>query len=67
MSTETPPKPDPLANFARLTLEEARDEFERIFIARVLREERGKKAATARRLGITRQSLYPKLKKHGLA
>jgi transcriptional regulator of acetoin/glycerol metabolism len=40
--------------------------LERRYIESVLREERGRVEAAARRLGIPRSSLYQKLKRFGI-
>lgn len=39
----------------RKSLREARDEFERAFLTRVLEEEGGNKTRAAKRIGMTRQ------------
>jgi two-component system, NtrC family, response regulator HydG len=54
------------AQLAQLTLDEARERFERDFLARVAEEEGGNVSACARRLGIARKNLQLKLKRHGL-
>jgi transcriptional regulator of acetoin/glycerol metabolism len=43
------------------------DAVERGHIVRVLAETRGNKMAAARRLGISRRTLYRRLERHGLA
>ncbi len=48
------------------TLELNLEELEKRQIEQVLRDEEGSVAATARRLGIQRNTLYHKLKKHGI-
>jgi transcriptional regulator of acetoin/glycerol metabolism len=55
----TPPSATP---GARMTLAEA----ERLHIEAVLREERGAVARAAEVLGISRSSLYERIKKHGI-
>ncbi|MBI4518523.1 MAG: sigma-54-dependent Fis family transcriptional regulator [Deltaproteobacteria bacterium] len=47
-------------------LQEAIDEFERSYLETALREFEGKRAELADRLGISRKTLWEKLKKHGL-
>ncbi len=49
-----------------LTLSAAREEFEKHYIARVLRETDGNVSAAARAAGIARQNLYAKIRKYGL-
>ncbi len=49
-----------------LTLPEAVAELERAMIRRALAESGGSRADAARRLGINRQLLYDKMKRHGL-
>jgi transcriptional regulator with PAS, ATPase and Fis domain len=49
-----------------LTLAAAREEFERNYLARVLRESDGNVSAAARAAGIARQNLYAKIRKYGL-
>jgi DNA-binding NtrC family response regulator len=41
-------------------------ELEKVYIARVLGEERGRVDRASKRLGIPRSSLYQKIKKHGI-
>ena len=53
-------------NLADLTLEEARDTFERQFLLKIIEEEAGNVSACARRLGIARKNLQLKIKKFGL-
>jgi DNA-binding NtrC family response regulator len=56
----------PSAASDSLTLAAAREEFERRYIARVLRESDGNVSAAARTAGIARQNLYAKIRKYGL-
>ena len=51
---------------ADLTMPEAVAELERAMIRRALAEGSGSRAEAARRLGINRQLLYDKMKRHGL-
>ncbi len=48
------------------TLAAAREDFEREYIANLLRESNGNISAAARRAGIARQNLYAKMKRYGL-
>ena len=48
-------------------LEQAMDEFERVYLRRALVEADGVKHLAAEALGISRKSLWQKLQKHGLA
>ncbi|GEM_PF-890251 len=48
-------------------LQQARAEFERALLERVLREQRGSRSRSAAALGISRMALFNLLKKHGLA
>jgi DNA-binding NtrC family response regulator len=57
--------PDPLAGYPS-TFTEARQAFERAFLARALRESGGKMATAARALGLARSSLYEKCEEYGL-
>ena len=45
----------------------ARDDFDRGYIGRLLAECRGNKARAAQRMGVTRQGLYQKMKRLGVA
>lgn len=55
-------QPHPTAEMSHLTLEE----LERLHIARVLEEERGRVEDAAKRLGISRSSLYHRISKYRL-
>lgn len=48
------------------TLAAATAEFERAFILRALKANKGHKQATAKILGISRKNLWEKLKKHNV-
>jgi two-component system nitrogen regulation response regulator NtrX len=51
----------------RMTLHEARDEFERNLILRTLAEQSGNMSRTADVLGVERSNLYRKMKAFGIA
>jgi two-component system nitrogen regulation response regulator NtrX len=51
----------------RLTLHEARDQFEREFILRKLAEQQGNMSRTAEILGVERSNLYRKMRTFGIA
>ena len=51
----------------RLTLHEARDNFERELILRTLAEQQGNMSRTADVLGVERSNLYRKMKAFGIA
>jgi two-component system nitrogen regulation response regulator NtrX len=51
----------------RLTLHEARDQFERDLILRTLAEQQGNMSRTADVLGVERSNLYRKMKTFGIA
>jgi two-component system nitrogen regulation response regulator NtrX len=51
----------------RMTLHEARDQFEREFILRTLAEQQGNMSRTADVLGVERSNLYRKMKAFGIA
>jgi two-component system nitrogen regulation response regulator NtrX len=51
----------------RLTLHEARDQFERDLILRTLAEQQGNMSRTAEVLGVERSNLYRKMKAFGIA
>jgi two-component system nitrogen regulation response regulator NtrX len=55
------------AALARLTLHEARDQFERDLILRTLAEQQGNMSRTAEVLGVERSNLYRKMKAFGIA
>ena len=59
--------PAPGAIGGDLTLPEAVAELERTMIRRALAEARGSRTEAARRLGINRQLLYDKMRRHGLS
>jgi DNA-binding NtrC family response regulator len=48
------------------TLREAVQRIEALFIRRALDDHGGRRAATARSLGITREGLYTKMKRYGI-
>jgi two-component system nitrogen regulation response regulator NtrX len=52
---------------ARVTLHEARDNFERDLILRTLAEQQGNMSRTAEVLGVERSNLYRKMKAFGIA
>jgi two-component system, NtrC family, nitrogen regulation response regulator NtrX len=52
---------------ARVTLYEARDQFERDLILRTLAEQQGNMSRTADALGVERSNLYRKMKAFGIA
>ena len=54
-------------DFSRMTLHEARDQFERDFILRTLEEQQGNMSRTAEVLGVERSNLYRKLRAFGIA
>jgi two-component system nitrogen regulation response regulator NtrX len=51
----------------RLTLHEAREQFERDFILRTLEEQQGNMSRTAEVLGVERSNLYRKMRAFGIA
>jgi two-component system nitrogen regulation response regulator NtrX len=51
----------------RMTLHEARDQFERELILRTLAEQQGNMSRTADVLGVERSNLYRKMKAFGIA
>ena len=55
------------AGAERLTLHEARDQFERDLILRTLAEQHGNMSRTAEVLGVERSNLYRKMKAFGIA
>jgi len=57
---------DPDLNFNGLTLREARAKLECKLIQGVFEEEEGQMASTAKRLGVSRPTLYDLMKKYGL-
>jgi two-component system nitrogen regulation response regulator NtrX len=61
-------RPDlPRTPLGRLTLHEARDNFERDLILRTLAEQQGNMSRTADVLGVERSNLYRKMKAFGIA
>jgi two-component system, NtrC family, nitrogen regulation response regulator NtrX len=60
-----PPAVEPSGE--RLTLHEARDNFERDLILRTLAEQQGNMSRTAEVLGVERSNLYRKMKAFGIA
>jgi two-component system nitrogen regulation response regulator NtrX len=60
-----PPAVEPAGE--RLTLHEARDQFERDLILRTLAEQQGNMSRTAEVLGVERSNLYRKMKAFGIA
>jgi two-component system nitrogen regulation response regulator NtrX len=63
-----PMRSDPGATpSARVTLYEARDQFERDLILRTLTEQQGNMSRTAEVLGVERSNLYRKMKSFGIA
>jgi two-component system, NtrC family, nitrogen regulation response regulator NtrX len=63
------PRPDaePAAAAGRITLYEARDQFERDLILRTLAAQQGNMSRTAEVLGVERSNLYRKMKAFGIA
>ena len=57
----------PAAPVERITLYEARDQFERDLILRTLAEQQGNMSRTAEVLGVERSNLYRKMKAFGIA
>ena len=64
-SLSRPPAAEPAAD--RMTLHEARDQFERDLILRTLAEQQGNMSRTAEVLGVERSNLYRKMKAFGIA
>src|SRR5262249_18428877 len=61
-------RPDVVAAAAeKLTLHEARDQFERDLILRTLTEQNGNMSRTAEVLGVERSNLYRKMRAFGIA
>ncbi|MDE6511753.1 MAG: sigma-54-dependent Fis family transcriptional regulator, partial [Muribaculaceae bacterium] len=56
------PDPQPVARTENITLED----MERNAISAAIKQNRGNMSEVARQLGITRQTLYNKLRKYGL-
>jgi DNA-binding NtrC family response regulator len=61
----TRPTPEP-ADAGKLTLNEAVEEFERRLLEATLRHHAGNRTRTAASLGLTRRSIFNKIKKYGL-
>jgi two-component system nitrogen regulation response regulator NtrX len=62
------PRPDSGVTAAeRMTLHEARDQFERELILRTLAEQQGNMSRTAEVLGVERSNLYRKMRAFGIA
>ncbi len=57
---------EPVAPGERLTLHDAREQFEREFILRTLTEQQGNMSRTAEVLGVERSNLYRKMRTFGL-
>jgi two-component system nitrogen regulation response regulator NtrX len=57
----------PSATVERVTLYEARDQFERDLILRTLAAQQGNMSRTAEVLGVERSNLYRKMKAFGIA
>jgi len=62
-----PPSPADAAVAGRLTLQEARERFERDLILRTLAEQQGNMSRTADVLGVERSNLYKKMRGFGIA
>src|SRR5262249_2925064 len=60
-------RPARTATTERLTLHDARDQFERDLILRTLAEQQGNMSRTADVLGVERSNLYRKMKAFGIA
>jgi two-component system nitrogen regulation response regulator NtrX len=60
-------EPGPVASTERITLYEARDQFERDLILRTLAAQQGNMSRTAEVLGVERSNLYRKMKAFGIA
>jgi len=60
-------RPLPTRSFNGQPLQDAVDEFERSYLKAALRESEGTRVELADRLGISRKSLWQKLKRYGLA
>ena len=56
-----------MAPVERITLYEARDQFERDLILRTLAAQQGNMSRTAEVLGVERSNLYRKMKAFGIA
>ncbi len=61
------PAPHDAAPAGRMTLHEARDQFERDLILKTLAEQQGNMSRTAEVLGVERSNLYRKMKTFGIA
>jgi len=63
----TPAAPAPPGGLEKMTLHEARDQFERDLILKTLAEQQGNMSRTADALGVERSNLYRKMKTFGIA
>jgi two-component system nitrogen regulation response regulator NtrX len=61
------PDAEPAPSAGRITLYEARDQFERDLILRTLAAQQGNMSRTAEVLGVERSNLYRKMKAFGIA
>src|SRR5881392_3723266 len=57
----------PTGSSEKMTLHEARDQFERDLILKTLAEQQGNMSRTAEALGVERSNLYRKMKTFGIA
>ena len=62
-----PAAPRPTGSIEKMTLHEARDQFERDLILKTLAEQQGNMSRTAEVLGVERSNLYRKMKTFGIA
>jgi two-component system nitrogen regulation response regulator NtrX len=62
-----PPVARPTGSTEKMTLHEARDQFERDLILKTLSEQQGNMSRTAEVLGVERSNLYRKMKTFGIA
>src|SRR5439155_4877484 len=68
LTSNAPVRPDAAETpSGRMTLHEARDQFERELILRTLAEQQGNMSRTADVLGVERSNLYRKMKAFGIA
>ena len=56
----------PTGSSEKMTLHEARDQFERDLILKTLAEQQGNMSRTADVLGVERSNLYRKMKTYGI-